>query len=290
MNKSQPKPVWIFAACDSRPSEQIYGDPELIHTMGMITFPNETHVGEFIQNVEKKLYEKLGKPSCLSHWKSYRNTERGKKKKAAVFESIIDSVAKDRSVTMWAIMENEKSIIKNQKLYIKNFSLEPFIKISKGDYTFGPFNLKLEQKGLKKSKTTTAIVKENQGAAIVWGVVTVLKIFNTLAREFSHRFSGRSIMLDLRYDQWPNDDIKTLDRLSCFMGLLISGSNGRISPVVNVDKKDHPSDILADNVAGLFSEWDELIKQNGLPENPSVSYGQNEGVFHFYVGDSSGHP
>jgi hypothetical protein len=283
MIENTQKPITVFAVCDSRPSEQITGNPEQLHTIGIITFPNEGHVEKFIKIVEQKVSEKLGKVFNLDHWKKYRNTDRGKKKKGALLESILESVAESPSVSIWALMEKEKSIIDNQDKYIKNFNLQSVAICGNDEYILGPFSLIKKKNNVETPVKNGVSINQKAGAALIWCAVSILRLYNTMVKSCEVHYPGRKLILDLRYDLLPNDNIETLERITSLMGLLIHSSKGNITPVINPENKRHPSDILADNVAGMFAEWDIFVKENGYPHNAEEVYGHSKGVYHFYI-------
>jgi hypothetical protein len=267
---------WFFAVCDFRPSEQMYGEPELKHIMGLIFFPSERSVEPFVGIVEGKVSEKTGKDFSMRHWKKYRNTERGKTTKGAIFESILEAVSEDEKVILWGTIENEKSITEKQNGYINLFELDKFVKIDHDLYSFGPFNHTVEKDGNAKKEVSTSM-KMHLGLGILWAAVNILRVYKTLDNLFISKFPDLDIRLDLRVDLLPHDKIDTLDRMHCLVGLLLNGSNQGISPTVNPGNKNHISDILADNIAGMFGEWDSFTEGMGLPQE----YGDEQGIIYY---------
>jgi hypothetical protein len=268
---------WFFAVCDFRPSEQMYGVPELKHIMGLIFFPSERSVKPFVGIIEAKVSEKTGKEFSMRHWKKYRNTERGKTTKGAIFKSILEAVSEDEKVILWGAIEKEKSITEKQQGYIDLFELDAFVKIDNDLFSFGPFDQIVEKDGKKTKKQAGITMKMQAGAGILWAAVNILRVYKSLDNLFISKFPDREMNLDLRVDLLPNDKINTLDRMHCFAGLLLNGSNQRISPKVNPEEKNHISDILADNIAGMFGEWDSFTQGMGLPEE----YGYEQGIIYY---------
>jgi hypothetical protein len=43
----------------------------------------------------------------MRHWKKYRNTERGKTPKGAIFESILEAVSEDEKVILWGLLKGK---------------------------------------------------------------------------------------------------------------------------------------------------------------------------------------
>jgi len=241
-------------------------------------FPSERAVQPFIDIIEDKVMRKTGKNFSLTHWKKYRNTERGQIKKAAVFESILEAVAEDKTVTLWAFIEKENTIVTRQRQYLNIFGLTPFVTINESSYTFGPFFLVHEKDGLKSKKQITSTVPIKSGGAIVWCAICILRVFKSWDAAFTSRHPGKQMKLDLRVDLLPYDDINKLERLSGFMGLLLNGSDQRISPKVNPGNKNHMSDILADNIAGMIGEWSEFSDGKWFEEYP-----QEQGIIHYKI-------
>ena len=266
------EPIMAFCSCDSSPSEQMYNNPELVHTIGFITFSSESKVAGFLLLVEEKLSNELGKPTNLNHWKKYRNTLRGKKIKDAVFYAIIESVCETAGVNIFAFFEKEKSIIDKHLEYIEMFNLSSYISIEDNRYTFGPFDLPVDSVGLKNRMFGHINIKKNAAIGILNCVFNQIKIFNTLQKIYKEIFPLRPFTLNLRVDLLPNDDIKNPKRLFCLMGLLIKSTNGGVLPVCQILDKNHPSDILADNITGMFERWYKDVNDSNL----RMGFGENQ--------------
>jgi hypothetical protein len=120
-------------------------------------------------------------------------------------------------------------------------------------------------------------MKIHAGAGILWATVNILRVYKTLDNLFISKFPDLEIRLVLRVDLLPNDKIDTSDRMHCLVSLLLNGSNQGISPKENPGNKNHISDILADNIAGMFGEWDSFTEGMGLPEE----YGHEQGIIYY---------
>jgi hypothetical protein len=266
------EPIIAFAVCDSSPSEQMYDNPELVHTMGFITFPSESKVADFLLLVEDKLSTELGKPAKLQHWKKYRNTPRGIEKKDAVYYAIVESVCETKGVNIFGVFEKEKSIIRNHLKNIETFNLSPYITIKNGKYEFGPFNLPVDTVSLKKRAFGHITINRKPAIGILHCAFNQIRMYNSLRDIYKKTFPTRPFTLDLRLDLLPLDDVRQPKKLFCLMGLLVKSTDGGVSPVAQILDKNHLSDILADNITGMFARWYSDINE----ENMRQGFGVNE--------------
>jgi len=275
------EPIIAFAVCDSSPSEQMYNNPNLVHTMGFITLPSESKVTNFLSLIEEKLSIELDKPSKLRHWKKYRNTPRGIKTKEAIFSVILEAVSETAGINLFVFYEKEKSIVDSHLKHLDFFNLSQYLTIENDKYTFGPFDLPISTVSLKKRALGRTSISKNSAVGILNCAFNQIRLFNELKRIYNKIFPLRPFTLDLRLDLLPNDKVKNPQKLYCLMGLLVKATNGGITPVAQLLDKNNSADIIADNITGMFAMWYKGFEENNLNlgENQSgKAYGASDGI------------